>query len=78
MRELEVCCISKGGEHKKYDFGDMASFVKTASGVLVGAPGFRNQYDGPTLPAALEQAGRLTGKRPKNAKEYRGYRGKNK
>lgn len=76
LHEPEVCCISKGKEHKKYEFGNKASFVKTDSGVLVGALGFRNQYDGHTLPAVLDQVERLTGKRPENAKVDRGYRGK--
>jgi len=76
LHEPEVCCISKGKEHKKYEFGNKASFVKTDSGVLVGALGFRNQYDGHTLPAVLDQVERLTGRRPKNAKVDRGYRGK--
>ena len=68
LHKPEVCCKSKGKVHKKYEFGNKASFVKTDSGVLVGALGFRNQYDGHTLPAVLDQVERLTGKRPKNAK----------
>lgn len=76
IHEPEVCCISKGKEHKKYEFGNKASFVKTDSGVIVGALGFRNEYDGHTLPPALEQVTRLTGKQPKVAKVDRGYRGK--
>jgi len=76
IHEPEVCCISKGKEHKKYEFGNKASFVKTDSGVIVGALGFRNEYDGHTLPHVLEQVMRLTGKQPKAAKVDRGYRGK--
>lgn len=76
IHEPEVCCISKGKEHKKYEFGNKASFVKTDSGVIVGAKGFRNEYDGHTLEPALEQVERLTGKTPKRAKVDRGYRGK--
>lgn len=76
LHEQAVCCISKGKEHKKYEFGSKASFVKTDSGVIVGALGFRNEYDGHTLEAALEQVNRLTGKVPKVAKVDRGYRGK--
>jgi len=73
--EPEVCCISKGKEHKKYEFGNKASFVKTDTGVIVGAMGFRNEYDGHTLPSVLEQVKKLTGKYPKVAKVDRGYRG---
>ena len=76
LHEPEVCCISKGKEHKKYEFGNKASFVKTDSGVIVGALGFRNEYDGHTLPPVLEQVERLTGKLPQYAKVDRGYRGK--
>lgn len=76
LHEPEVCCISKGKEHKKYEFGNKASFVKTDTGVIVGAIGFRNEYDGHTLEPALEQVERLRGKAPKRAKVDRGYRGK--
>ncbi len=75
IHEPYVCCISKGKEHKKYEFGNKASFVKTDSGVIVGAMGFRNEYDGHTLPLVLEQVKTLTGKQPKIAKVDRGYRG---
>ena len=76
LHEPEVCCISKGKEHKKYEFGNKASFVKTDTGVIVGAMGFRNEYDGHTLVPALEQVKRLKGKMPKLAKVDRGYRGR--
>lgn len=76
LHELEVCCISKGKEHKKYEFGNKASFVKTDTGVIVGAKSFRNEYDAHTLEPVLEQVRKLTGKTPKKAKVDRGYRGK--
>lgn len=76
LHETEVCCISKGKEHKKYEFGNKASFAKTDTGVIVGALGFRNEYDGHTLEPTLEQVKRLTEKTPKKAKVDRGYRGK--
>lgn len=76
LHEPEVCCISKGKEHKKYEFGNKASFAKTDTGVIVGALGFRNEYDGHTLEPALEQVERLREKAPKRAKVDRGYRGK--
>ena len=75
IHEPEVSCISKGKEHKKYEFGNKASFAKTDSGVLVGALGFRDEYDGHTLKPTLEQIERLTGKMPKKVKVDRGYRG---
>lgn len=75
IHEPEVVCISKGKEHKKYEFGNKASFAKTDSGVIVGALGFRDQYDGHTLKPTLEQVERLTGRMPKRVKVDRGYRG---
>lgn len=76
LHEPEVCCISKGKEHKKYEFGNKAPFVKTNTGVITGAMGFRNPYDGHTPQPALEQSERTTGKKPKTAAVDRGYRGK--
>jgi IS5 family transposase len=76
LHEPDVCCISKGKEHKKYEFGNKASFVKTDTDVIVGAMGFRNEYDGHTLEPALEQVNRLLGKMPRQAKVDRGYKGK--
>jgi IS5 family transposase len=40
--------MSKGKAHKKYEFGNKASFVKTNTGVIIGAKGFRSEYDGHT------------------------------
>lgn len=76
LHEPDVCCMSKGKEHKKYEFGNKASFVKTNTGVIIGAKGFRNEYDGHTLEPVLEQVKEMTGKAPKRAKVDRGYRGK--
>lgn len=76
LHEPEVCCISKGKEYKKYEFGNKASFVKTDTGVIVGAKSFRNEYDGHTLVPVLEQVKELTGKTPKRAKVDRGFKGK--
>lgn len=75
LHEPETCCISKGKEHKRFEFGNKASFVKTNSGVIVGAMGFRNEYDGHTLQKVLTQVEKLVGKNPKIATVDRGYRG---
>ncbi len=76
LHEKEVCCISKGKEHKMYEFGNKASFVVTQNtGVIIGALSFRNEYDGHTLEPALEQAKRLTQTTIKTATVDRGYRG---
>lgn len=75
LHEPETACISKGKEHKKYAFGNKASFAKTTTGVMVGAKGFRNEFDGHTLEPTLEQVERMVGKRPEQAAVDRGYKG---
>jgi IS5 family transposase len=77
LHEPEVQCISKGKEHKKYEFGNKVSIVHTQhTGVIVGALGFRNEYDGNTLEKALQQTTQLTGQPPQTATVDRGYRGR--
>ena len=77
IHEPEVQCISKGKEHKKYEFGNKVSLVITQNtGVILGAKGFRNEYDGHTLEPALAQTIALTGKAPQTATVDRGYKGK--
>ena len=78
IHEPQVYCISKGKDHKKYEFGSKASIVMTKnSGVIVGAVSFsQNTYDGHTLPEALMQSADLVGRRAKVAICDRGYRGK--
>lgn len=76
LHEPEVQCISKGKEHKKYEFGNKVSVVYTQhTGVIVGAIGFRNEYDGHTLEPSLQQVEKLTGRAPCTASVDRGYRG---
>ncbi len=78
LHEPEVSCISKGKEHKKYEFGSKVSITVTQkSGVIIGALNFpNNDYDGHTLDAVLEQQQRLTGHTLKEAFVDRGYRGR--
>jgi IS5 family transposase len=79
LHEPEVQCISKGKEHKKYEFGNKVSIVHTqTTGVIVGAKGFRNEYDGHTLEKTLQQTRRLTGSAPQSATVDRGYKGRSK
>ena len=78
IHESKVYCVSKGKEHKKYEFGSKASIVMTKkSGIIVGAYSLENNdYDGHTLPKALEQCQQLRGSSPKVAIADRGYKGK--
>jgi Transposase domain (DUF772). len=73
----EVECIAKGKAHKKYEFGNKASFVSTSRECFcLGALALHgNPYDGHTLSSGLGQAERLcTGYRIKDAFVDRGYR----
>ncbi|GAB6161948.1 IS5-like element IS1478 family transposase [Desulfothermus naphthae] len=80
LHEPGVYCISKGKEHKKYEFGSKAAIAMTKnSGVIVAAVNFeRNQYDGHTLPKVLCQTEEIVGKRPEVAICDRGFKGKSK
>ena len=78
LHEPEVYCMSKGKEHKKYEFGAKASVVVGKKrGVILGAYSLpKNDYDGHTLDPALEQVERVAGYRPAVAIGDKGYRGK--
>ena len=71
-------CVAKGKDHKKYEFGSKVSIARTKnSGIIVGALNIEtNQYDGHTLPAALNQIEELRGNRPTVAITDQGYRGR--
>jgi IS5 family transposase len=78
LHEPQVYCLSKGKEHKKYEFGSKASVVMTkTAGVIVGAVAHaQNLYDGDALRPALQQAMTITGQQPAKAIVDRGYRGR--
>jgi len=78
LHEPQVYCLSKGKEHKKYEFGSKASVVMTKSaGVIVGAVAHaENLYDGDALRPALQQTKTITGQQPVKAIVDRGYRGR--
>ena len=78
LHEPEVSCLSKGKEHRKYEFGQKASIARTLNGgVIVGALSFPDaRHDSRTLPEVLEQVESLCGERPKSCVVDRGYRGK--
>ena len=78
IHEPDVQCISKGKEHKKYEFGNKVSIIRSMTGVILGAASFRNEYDGHTIEQSLEQVCRLTGTSIRKLAGDRGYRGKKK
>jgi IS5 family transposase len=78
LHEVDVQCISKGKEHKQYEFGNKVSITRTDTGVIVGALSFRNEFDGHTLDKAIEQVEKLTERKPRNGICDRGYRGRSK
>jgi len=77
LHEPHVQCMSKGKEHKKYEFGSKVSIITTKNtGVIIGALNIeKNVHDSKTLLPALEQQQRLTGIILKNNFVDRGYRG---
>ena len=74
IHEAEMQCISKGKEHKKYEFGNKVSIIRSTTGIILGAMSFRNEYDGHTIEAALGQVERLTQRKIKILAGDRGYR----
>lgn len=78
LHEPQVYCLSKGKEHKKYEFGSKASVVMTkTAGVIVGAVAHaENLYDGDALRPALQQTRTIIGQQPARAIVDRGYRGR--
>lgn len=73
----EVKCISKGKEHKKYEFGNKSCFAITkTSGIVVGAMAFEeNIYDGHAIEPQLAQVEDLLGSLPETALVDRGCKG---
>ena len=65
LHEPETESISKGKEHKKYEFGNKVSIIRTSGRFILGAKSFRNEYDGHTIETSLEQVKKLTGEYPK-------------
>lgn len=58
------------------EFGNKVSIILSATGVILGAQSFRNEYDGHTIEASLAQVERLTQRKIKIQAGDRGYRGK--
>jgi IS5 family transposase len=77
IHEPEVQCISKGKEHKKYEFGNKVSIATTqTTGVIVGVESFRNPYDGHTLEQVLKHRASIIGNEAITATVDRGCKGK--
>ena len=77
LHESHVYAITKGKDHKKYEYGTKASIVATKdSGVIVGvASHSKNEHDSKTLEAALISANTTRTTPIKEAICDRGYRG---
>lgn len=80
LHEPHVYCMSKGKEHKRYEFGTKVSITTTRdSKIIVGAMAFAtNKFDGHTLPEVLLQMKRLNNLIPAVGLCDRGYKGKSK
>ncbi len=78
LHQPQVSCIAKGKEHKKYEFGNKVSIVKTRkSGIIIGVMSFAgNPFDGDTLAPQLAQLERIAGYKPETGIVDRGYRGR--
>jgi transposase, IS5 family len=71
LHALEVACIAKGKEHKKYEFGSKVSFaVSQKSNVIFQG----NPNDNKTLEKTIGQIERITGTKPSDAYVDRGYK----
>lgn len=60
LHEPQVQCISKGKEHRKYEFGNKVSIIRSVTGIILGAKSFRNEYDGHSIEESLLQVERLS------------------
>ncbi len=77
LHEPHTQCMTKGKEHKKYEFGSKVSIMTTkTTGVIIGAINIeKNVHDSKTLTPAVAQQQKLTGIILKNNFVDRGYRG---
>jgi IS5 family transposase len=77
LHEPEVCCISKGKAHKRYEFGQKVSLATTNRGNWFVAARLcqGNPYDGHTLADTLASAEHNSGVKLTDAFVDKGYRG---
>ena len=78
LHEPDVVCISKGKDHKKYEFGNKVSITRLWNGIIIGALSFRNEYDGHTIDKSMEQVNRIYARKVRILAGDRGYRGQTK
>ena len=78
LHEPQVYCVTKGKDHKQYEYGSKASIASTAQGnLIVGVVSHeQNRHDSHTLPEILRHVEASRGKAVKQAVCDRGYRGK--
>jgi IS5 family transposase len=77
LHEPEVCCIGKGKDRIRYEFGQKAAVVKTNNrNWIVNVEDLPDApYDGHTLAKSLEGAEKITKVSVREANVDRGYRG---
>jgi IS5 family transposase len=77
LHEPEVCCIGKGKERIRYEFGQKAAIVKTnGRNWVVNVEDLSdNPYDGHTLAVSISGAEKITKVTVTEAAVDRGYRG---
>ena len=77
LHEPEVCCIGKGKDRVRYEFGQKAAIVKTNSrNWVVNVEDLSdNPYDGHTLALSIAGAEKMTKVMVKEADVDKGYRG---
>jgi len=77
LHEQHVYAITKGKDHKRYEYGTKASIVTTKdSGIIVGVASHeKNEHDSKTLEAALTSANKTRDTPIEEAICDRGYRG---
>lgn len=77
LHESHVYAITKGKDHKKYEYGTKASIVTTKdSGIIIGVSSHsKNEHDSKTLELALISANKTRKTQIKEAICDRGYRG---
>jgi IS5 family transposase len=77
LHELDICCISKGKEKNRYEFGNKVSVITSnrRSWILNVENCPANPYDGHTLDKTARDAEKITGVIVEEVSLDKGYRG---